>query len=78
MNEPLESEQPSNTLLTLDRVEADTDLPCFLAIDMCRLQGYLPSSVELVSESRTVEMYDGQENEYLATAKGTTINTNDK
>ncbi len=75
LDEPLSSERSSTTPLTLDR--PDSDEPCYLNVDLTGLRGYLPSALELLSESRTIEVYDRQRDEYLDTVRGTMVKTQD-
>ena len=47
--------------------------PCFVTIDSTHLRGYFLAAIELVSESRTVELYSGPSREYVCTERASLI-----
>lgn len=71
LGEPVPAESTPSPL-TLD---CRNDEPCYLHIDVTGLRKYRPSLLELVSGSRTVEVYDRQRDEYLSTVRGALVKT---
>lgn len=68
LDEPYASERAQVTL-TRPTSAAEDDPSCYIHIDSAHLRGYFLAAVELVSSSRTVELYSSPEQDYITTAR---------
>ena len=72
MDEPYSSERAQT--ITLVRPAAVEDGPqppaCYLGIDSSHLRGYSLAAVEVISGSRTAEIYSPPGEDYITTVRG--------
>lgn len=74
MDEPYASERAVVMLAQPPPSSSDEDSeppPCYVGIDSAHLRGYFLSAIELISSSRTVELYSRPGQDYIETSKGT-------
>lgn len=50
--------------------ESSEPPPCYIGIDSTHLRGYFLSAIELISSSRTVELYSSPGQDYIETSRG--------
>ena len=72
MDEPYASERAVVTLVQPDSSDESSEPPplCYIGIDSAHLRGYFLSAVELISSSRTVELYSRPAQDYIETSRG--------
>ena len=72
MDEPYASERAEVTLVQPASTEdgAKPLCSCYINIDSSHLRGYFLAAIELISGSRTVELYSSPDHEYISTARG--------
>ena len=81
MDEPYASERDVVTLIQPDSSSSheNGDLqPCYIGIDSTHLRGYFLSAIELISSSRTVELYSRPVQDYIETSKGSLTEKQDE
>jgi hypothetical protein len=71
MDEPYASERAVMMLVQPSSSDDDEPPPCYIGIDSAHLRGYFLSAIELISSSRTVELYGRPGQDYIQTSKGT-------
>ena len=72
MDEPYASERAVVMLVQPSPSNDDSEPPpCYIGIDSAHLRGYFLSAIELISSSRTVELYSSPGQDYIETSKGT-------
>ena len=74
MDEPYTSERAVVMLVQPSPSDDNSELEppqCYIGIDSAHLRGYFLSAIELISSSRTVELYSSPGQDYIETSKGT-------
>lgn len=81
MDEPYASERDVVMLIQPDNSsshENSDPQPCYIGIDSTHLRGYFLSAIELISSSRTVELYSRPVHDYIETSKGSLTEKQDE
>ena len=71
MDEPYASERAEVTLVQPAAIEdGGESTSCYVDIDSSHLRGYFLAAIELISSSRTVELYSSPNQDYIGTSRG--------
>lgn len=71
LDEPYASERAEVTLVQPSSTGDGVEPPlCYVGIDSSHVRGYFLAAIELISGSRTVELYDSPGQEYISTTRG--------
>ena len=74
MDEPYASERAVVMLVQPASSDESSESPaCYIGIDSAFLKGYFLSAIELISSSRTVELYSQPGQDYIDTSRGSLI-----
>ena len=74
MDEPYASECAVVTLVQPASSDESSELTsCYVGIDFAQLRGYFLSAIELISSSRTVELYSHPGQDYINTSRGSLL-----
>ena len=77
LEEPFKQED--ETPLTLKHPShSDEQTCCYIHINTTQLMGYYNTGLQLTSGARTVEYYNGQNQEYIGTVRGTLVDLEGK
>ena len=78
MDEPYASERAEVTLVQPASTEDGARPLCYINIDSSHLKGYFLAALELISASRTVELYSSPDHDYISTARGSLMEKKDE
>ena len=79
MDEPYASERAVVMLVQpASSHESSESPPCYIGIDSAHLRGYFLSAIELISSSRTVELYSRPGQDYIETSRGSLTEKQDE
>lgn len=73
IDEPYASERAVVMLVQPASDESGEPPACYIGIDSAHLRGYFLSAIELISSSRTVELYSRPGQDYIETSRGSLI-----